>query len=254
MRLPLDEIRDSQPVHVSYTNPKKSRMAYFGHLAQNAHDEIFWAGHNTNSSLRVFSWPESSKRYSWRDVALGSWPNDLAKMTSTLADGNDWVAMLHADTVYFVAGATRVVGGPSHVDQLWFGWSAPGGNGFPQPHIEVAAVDRANNFALVSQGQLWNSAYAFAYPAFTSSNDGEVAMAFEYGGPNDWEQFAVGFWGDSTAWTLTSSNAGTTRYGDYVTIRPSSGPDHRYDAFGFGVNSDGRRTVNDTHYAVFGRP
>ena len=254
MRLPLDGIRDGLAVHFSYTDPKNGTMAYFGHLAQNAHDEIFWAGHNTNSSLRVFSWEESSNAYSWRDVALGSWPNDVANMTAALPDGQDWLAMLRADTVFFVAGATRVLGGPSHVNQLWFGWSAPSGSDFPAPHIEVAAVDRANNFALVSQGQAWASTDAFAYPAFASSTDGEVAMAFEYGGRSDWEQFVVGFWGDFTAWVLTSSTAGSTRYGDYVTIRPSSDHDHRYDAFGFGVNSSPRGPVNDTHYVIFGRP
>ncbi|HEY2324222.1 MAG TPA: hypothetical protein VGJ82_15290 [Thermoanaerobaculia bacterium] len=254
MRLPLDEIRDGLTVHFSYTDPNKSTMAYFGHLAQNAHDEIFWAGHNTNSSLRVFSWKESSATYAWRDVALGSWPNDLANMTAALPDGQDWLAMLRGDTVFFVAGATRVLGGPSQANQVWFGWTAPSGNDFPAPHVEIAAVDRANDFALVSQGQVWSNTYAFAYPAFTSAADGEVAMALEYGGRTEWEQFAVGFWGDFTAWILTSSNAGSTRYGDYVTIRPGSGSDHRYDAFGFGVNSSPSGPVNDTRYVIFGRP
>ncbi|HEX3582680.1 MAG TPA: hypothetical protein VH087_13015 [Thermoanaerobaculia bacterium] len=252
MRLPLDEVRDGAPaLHFSYSDPKDCTMAFFGHLAQNAHDEIFWAGHNTNSSIRVFSWQESAQKYSWRDVNVASWSNDVAKMKSPQPDGQDWLSMLRVDNVCFIAGATRVLGGPSRVNQVWLGWSAASDNDFPTPHIELAALDRANNFALVAQGQIWNSGYAFAYPAFTSSNDGELAMAFEYGGGKEWGQFAVGFWGDDAAWTLTDSDAGTTRFGDYVTIRPSAGDVHRYDAFGFGISS---HSGADTHYVTFGRP
>ncbi len=38
-------------------------MAWGSHITQNTLDEIFWAGHNSTSQMRVFSWQEGSGTY-----------------------------------------------------------------------------------------------------------------------------------------------------------------------------------------------
>jgi hypothetical protein len=71
----------------------------------------------------------------------------------------------------------------------------------------------------------------------------------------------VGFWGDFVAYITTGSNVGTTRFGDYVTIRQApktqSDPGNLFAAFGYGLNSPpppGTGTQTDIHYVLFGRP
>src|SRR5215467_5017940 len=72
----------------------------------------------------------------------------------------------------------------------------------------------------MQQVQVWNNSYAFAYPAFSSNAcTGELGMSFEYGGNGNYENHVVGFWGDFVAYITTNSDAGTDRFGEYVTIR-----------------------------------
>ena len=258
IRIPLSEIAASATIHFRYTHASDSTVAYFGHLAQNARDEIFWAGHNSNSNMRVFSWQESSNTYFWRDVGVGTWPNDPANMTSTSPDGQDWLTKARSVQILWIAGVTRVFSTPQGkaVNQIWFAWSTPRGNGFPQPHVQIVVLDRNANFKLVRQMQIWNPDYAFAYPALTSNGTGEVGMSLEYGGGTRYENHVVGFWGDFVLYATTATNAGVSRFGDYVTIRPDPTDKARFDAFGYGVvkNAAGTGSISDTRYVAFRRP
>ena len=71
----------------------------------------------------------------------------------------------------------------------------------------------------------------------------------------DYDNDVVGFWGDFVVYITTNSKVGTTRFGDYVTIRqdPTASLGGRFfDAFGYGLDQPGATT--DAHYVVFGRP
>ena len=57
----------------------------------------------------------------------------------------------------------------------------------------------------------------------------------------------------------TGTNTGTTRFGDYVSIRqaPDAGPGNLFAAFGYGLNGatpPNTGTVVDIHAVTFGRP
>ena len=247
VRIPLAEIRDRVTIHFWYTDPNNSPMAYGGHLTQNTQDEIFWAGHNSNSQMRIFSWQESSTTYFWRDRNIGSWPNNNANLMSTSPDGQDWLTKLRDFPGNACLGSTRVR------NQIWFAWGAPAGNNFRQPHVQWVAFNRSNNFSLVTQAQIWNSSYAFSYPALATNSQGEVGMSLEYGGGGNYENHVVGFWGDFVVYITTSTNVGTTRFGDYVTIRQDAANTNRFDAFGYGLRQTSGVTRSDTRYVVFGR-
>ena len=253
LRIPLTEIQSGGTINFSWTDPKDSPMAYFGHLSQNPRDEVFWAGHNSNSSMRVFSWAESSGSYSWRDVAIGSWPNDNSKLTSTTPDGQDWLSKLRSDDNNFIQGSTRVLSADGKTNQIWFAWTAPSGNDFPQPYVQLVVLDRANNFRLVSQSQIWSANFAYAYPMLAVNANNEIGLSLGYGGGGNYENHAVGFWGDFVVYPTTSSNVGTGRYGDYVTIRQDPSQPARFHAFGFGLIKDTSGTRTDTRFVAFGR-
>src|SRR6266481_2899964 len=155
-----------------------------------------------------------------------------------------------------------VLGGTRVGNLLWFGWSAGTDGNFPQPHIEIVTLDRNNNFNTTQQVQVWNPNYAFAYPAFaTNVCTNEVGISFEFGGGGNYENHVVGFWGDFVAYITTGSNVGSTRFGDYVSIRQSpatdANPGNLFDAFGYGINTVpplGSGVQTDVHYVQFGRP
>jgi hypothetical protein len=254
-RIGLAAIQSSSTIGIAYTHPQHSAVAWGSHLVQDTGDEIFWAGHTSNSQMRVFSLHEGSNTYFWRDIGVSSWANNA--LSSTTPDSRNWVA----GSGGFPGNA--VIGGTRSANHVWFAWDAGTNASFAQPHIEMVDLDRGNNFARNQQVQIWNSGFAFAYPSLaTHPCTGEVAMSLETGGGGKrFENHAVGFWGDFLVYLTTNSTVGTTRFGDYVTIRNAPvtrlDPGNLFAAFGYGLltatpPATGSRT--DMRYVLFGRP
>jgi hypothetical protein len=120
----------------------------------------------------------------------------------------------------------------------------------------MVSLDRDQNFHLLGQGQLWHPNVAFAYPALaTNICTFDIGLSLEYGGGGSYESHAVGFWGDGVLYSTANSNLGTTRFGDYVTIR-QQGIEHPnlFDAFGYGLRSSSIGPYADVRVVSFGRP
>ena len=261
VRVPLSNIQAGGTINFGFTSFSNGGVAYGGHLTQNTRDEVFWAGHNSNSSIRIFNWPESSNNYAWRDISVGSWPNTTSSnlMTSTTPDSQDWLNKLSGFPGNAVLGLARSApagrNGKESGNLLYFAWTGAIGNGFPQAQVQWITLDRNNNFALVSQQQVWNPGYAYAYPAFAVNTNNEIGMSLEWGGGGNYENHVAGFWGDYVVYETTNSSIGTTRFGDYVTIRQNTADPTKFDAFGYGLDATsppGGTTV-DVHYIVFSR-
>lgn len=262
VRTSLAGIKAAGTISLDYTDPANapSSKIWGEHLTQNTGDEIFWAGHNGNSTLTVYSLKEGSNTYFWRDTGISSWANNAP--TSTTPDGLDWLAKNFNGPGGNTFPRNGIIGAARSGNQLWFGWSAGTDKNFKQAHIEIITLDRSNNFSKIRQVQVWNNSYAFAYPAFSSNAcTGELGMSFEYGGNGNYENHVVGFWGDFVAYITSNSDKGTDRFGDYVSIRrapPSlKDPGNLFTAFGWGLNKqtpppNGRKT--DVRYVLFGRP
>jgi hypothetical protein len=252
-RTSLAGLQAGGTIEIDYTDPANGTTAWSAHLTQDTGDEIFWAGHDGNTNLRVFSLAEGSNTYFWRDVGIASWAT--SGLSSITPDGQDWLTDVRNTNFTATLGATR------SGNQLWFAWSAGTDSNFPQAHVEIVTLDRSNNFNKIQQVQIWNNNYAFAYPALaTNACTGEVGLSLNYGGNGNYENHVVGFWGDFVVYITTDSNAGDPRYGDYVTIRQepatSANPGNLFNAFGFGVDTTppGAGVHPDIHYVVFGRP
>lgn len=260
IRIPLREIHDNVTINIDYTHQSDSSVAWGSHLTQDTGNEIFWAGHNNSSNMRVFSWAEGSNTYFWRDIGISSWANSTP-INSFTPDNQNWVDFLFDPTTQNPGGGFPlfgVLGSTRSGNQLWFAWSAGTDSNFPQAHIEMVTLDRGNNFNLLQQVQIWNSNIAFVYPALaTNACTGEIGLSLESGGGNNYENHAVGFWGDFVVYTTSNSNVGSTRFGDYTTIRQNFNPNllgAYFDAFGYGLNSTlTGGTTSDVRYVVFGR-
>jgi hypothetical protein len=251
-RSPLSQIQAGGTIQIDFTKPSDSSSAWGAHLTQDTGNEIFWVGQQNNSSqsLLVFSLAEGSNTYFWRTIGVSSW--STSGISSTTPDGQDFLNKLSGFPGSAVIGATR------SGNHLWFAWSAGTDNNFLQPHVEMAELDRGNNFHLLQQVQIWNNSYAFAYPALaTNACSGEVGLSLQYGGNKKfYENHVVGFWGDFLVYITTDSSVGTNRFGDYVSIRqdPTVKLQGAYfDAFGFGLDKTTTGTQTDTRYVAFGR-
>lgn len=249
-------------ITIGFTDPANGPMAWGSHVMHDSGNEVFWAGHNSNSSMRVFSLREDSNTYFWRDVGISSWPNNTP-LTSLTPDNQNWINFLHNPTTQNPGGGfprNAVLGATRVGNQLWFAWSAGTNSNFPEPHIQIVVLDRANNFNRIQQVQVWNPDFAFAYPALSRNVcTNEVGMSFEFGGGGNFENHVVGFWGDFIAYITSASDVGSTRFGDYVAIRQApqteENPGNLFTAFGYGRNSTaGGGAVSDVRYVLFGRP
>ena len=246
MRTSLAGLQAGGTITLGFTNPADSVMAWFAHLVQNAGNEIFWAGHNNTSSMRVFSLAENSNTYFWRDVTVASWTN--GGFTSLTPDNQNWLGMVSAV-------GTWMAGGTRSGNHVWFAWTAGLDNNFKQAHVNMVDLDRSNNFQVAQQVQIWNNDYAFGYPALTTNRcTAEVGLSLEYGGNGNYENHVVGFWGDFMVYITTASDTGTGRFGDYVTLRQAqptiSNPGNLFNAFGYGITGG----KADIHRVLFGRP
>ena len=243
-------------INLGYTTASDSQNAWGGHLSQDTGTEVFWAGHNNSSNMRIYSMRDDSGFYYWQDINVSTWANN--PLSSTTPDGQDWMNKLSGFPGNVPTGITRVG------ESVWFAWSAGTDGNFSKPHIEMVNIgineNDPPNLNLNQQVQVWNSGYAFGYPALaTNGCTSEVGMSFEFGGGGNYENHVVGFWGDFVAFVTTATNAGINRFGDYVSIRQAPGtaanPGNLFDAFGYGLTSrpsGGAQT--DIHYVQFGRP
>jgi len=269
LRIPLASIKAGGTIPFRYTSPSVSGVAWADDLTQNPGGEIFWAGHNDNSHLRVFNWAESSDTYYWRDIEHMSYTTNYDGCASTAtpptvitcpsSDGvhvpswtpspisnppepvtNDWLWRNGDDSI---TGTTR------SGNNVWFAWAAAPDSTFPQEYIQMVELDSAKNFARVNQVEIWNPDFAFDLPALsTNACTGEIGLSVGNGGGGvktksgvaggTFSNFAVGFWGDFLVYNLTASNVNTGLYGDYMTIRQNNTASNHgayFDAFGYGL-------------------
>ncbi len=250
-RIPLGHIQTGAVIGVDWTpEPWLSPMATFSHLTQNTGDEVFWAGLMGTSRMRLFSLAEGSNFFFYRDREVSSWARNVH--VSTTPDDQNWMELSSP----YVLGATRAG------NELWFAWTSGADQAFPQPYIRMVTLDRSNDFSVIRQVQIWNPTIAFGFPALaTNGCTSEVGFSLEYGGGGEYQNHAVGFWGDFVAYPTTASDVGITSFGDYLTIRqqpPSAAnPGNLFDAFGYGLNtvpSPGEGVQTDVRYISFGRP
>jgi hypothetical protein len=285
VRIPLTQLQAGGTIPIDYTSPAVSTMAWADDLTQNTGSEIFWAGHNGNSKLRVFSWPEGTGTYYWRDVGLTSYTPNADGCTTTSGvitpcpkSDDPHVSSFAPDPVVkgpvpvtqdwlFRNGDDSITGSTRSGSQLWFAWAAAPSGSIPQPYIVMVSINDTT-FTKTQQMEVWNPGFAFGLPALsTNACTGEIGLSLAHGGAGlYYTNFAVGFWGDFVVYDATASNVTTGLYGDYVTIRQNNTADYHgafFDGFGFGLTqlpSAGKGPILPQsqvdvgiQYVVFGR-
>jgi hypothetical protein len=256
VRIPLNEIRDSQTINMGYTSPSDGTKtdgstAYGSHISQNPGDTVFWAGSPKNTQLRVFSMAEGSNQYSSRDIDIDSWPNGT--ITLNAPDGVDNFSFGWPGNA--ITGATRRTN-----TEVWFAWNTSSNTNFKNGHVEVVEIN-TSNFSKIAQWQIWNNDYAFVDPYLATNGNGEVGIGLAWGAANtNYMSHAVGILGDFIVWypelSTASPVASQIRLGDYFSVSRNPSNSLLYDASGYAVLKQPAPATGwyfDPYYIQFGR-
>jgi hypothetical protein len=180
---------------------------------------MYFAGHLSTSTLRVFSWAETSGTIFWNDVGHVSFPAGTRGSFSCPRTGvanSNWCG--RADS--------RPLGGWVSNGIIGFSWNAPQGKwGFtgsaPYPYTDIVRIN-ASTKAHIDDPVVWNSSYAFMYMNFYPNTAGGVGGTFLYGGGSLFESGGDNIWDTQgrNFYGLVGSNQDATVAGDYLTTRP----------------------------------
>ncbi len=293
-RMPLAQmlLGSGHQVSVGYFGPNESTdltRTYGGRLAQSSGVGMYWAGQKDTSDLEVFHWDDGSSQVASHVAAVNTWcQNGYASLAS---DNNQWIDNTKPQgTGSVIAAAYKAI--PGAHGELWFGWGADAdGGGCSQgrtlPYVKIVRID---DTALTSVGeyQIWNSAYAFAYPSLASAPNGDIGVAVSFAGSTSLPTTTVGYLGDYTVYYVDQSaltlayylNSATppqavftpptptsttnTRYGDMFAVRRSGSNDADFSTEGYSwqyvdtTKSTSCATapgcIYRLHYLQFGRP
>jgi hypothetical protein len=268
----------------------KQNLATGGRLTQSSSDAMYWAGHVDTSHLKVFHWADDSSSVDDHDVTVNTWCR--TDYSSLAPDGQQWLDSSRTSGTGSVIGATRTPpSGESEHGEVWFAWGAARDSASctqsrPQPYVKIARVDDTD-FSANGEYHIWNSAYAFAYPALATDSQGNIGVTVSYGGPSDFASTTAGYIGDFVVYyneasdvTLTftqTDNLGNiivdsagnpvlyTRWGDYFVVRNAgSSEDELFASEGYAVRlTDPTLSTSctvapgcgfDVRYIEWGRP
>jgi hypothetical protein len=219
IRVPLRQMAARGTINFEFT---AGTDALWSHVTHNATNAVYWAGHISNSELRVFSMVDGEGFYSWRTVSINSWPNGTN--TDLAPDGTDWMSF--ESWKHYVFG-NALVGG-----DVWFSWLASSNENFAHPHIQMVRIN-TSSFSLAEQVQIWNPKFAFLDAYLSSNHNGELGLDIAFGGPPYYTSNAVGVWGDFVVYYPRLSTRASTRWGDYNTCRRSGSSPAEWVAGGY---------------------
>jgi hypothetical protein len=214
-------------------------------VAQNCGTTAYFVAHNSTSSLRVFTWKESSAAPTSNDVTVASWSN--TGYSSVTPDGKNWLQ--RADGRH--TGATLAG------SELWFSWgSAKGGaNSRPNPFVQIARI-KVTTMTLIENINLWDPNSAILYAGLNTNANDEVGASYTLGGGPRFPTHVVGILTGTRrqATTFTSTRGpADNKWGDYLTVRRNYPNQKLFCATGYSLQSGAGSSDATPNFTVFGR-
>lgn len=243
-RIPLDTLRDGGSLS---TSTHTDTVRFTATPVQGASDTMFWATHDSTTTLRIREWSDDSTTVNWFDRTIPAWTQTNRGDMSCAASGDDWAAR----------GGDRVLSGVRADGTLTWFWNVQAGSGFPLPYTNAATFDEATKDYL-SRPLIWSSSTCFLYAAVHVNSRGHIGLVVNEGTdlPDLYVGLADDYSGAPPPWDIHKVWSSTERppneWGDYNTVRPN---------YPGGVNFIGsghtRTTTTDDRtqiwFVVFGR-
>lgn len=224
-RLRLSDMADTSSgvIRYDFAELTGSNGLNKSHIVQYAPGRFVLGSLDNSSTLRVFTWPDSSNTIDNDTVGISQIQQGAA-YTSTAPDGSDWVGVGFPGNISGAAYRDIFVesGAPRRQEYI-FAFTAgrnPGG-GRPRAYVRLETLTPdGGGYRVQEEYDIWNADYAYAMAALGSLNT-EIGFTLGVGGGTfGVPQHAVGFKDDFTAYSVTSST-GTqiVRFGDYFSTR-----------------------------------
>jgi hypothetical protein len=228
---------------------------------QGATNTMYFAAHNSNTSLRVYNWPEGSGTISWDDVTHAAYTTGV-QMDATGPDGRDF-AEFSGDRLLTAWVADGVLG---------FMWNAAQGGSYAYPQTRFVRLNQSDR-TLLTEGALWNPDYAIIYPSVHPNDRGHLAGTVAYGGATVYPSAAAWIADDLNPGVLlsggtlgqtlypfvtgeygpTPNDSGKGRWGDYLTTRRNEPYGNTWGGSGFALIGGPDNSDCEPHYVWFGR-
>lgn len=242
VRIPLADLAAQDSIGFAFTGPTDAPHA---HLTQNAANTVYWAGHASNSEMRVYSMTDGEGVYGARSVTVNSWPNGTS--VSECPGGSNWME--------WEKDGHAVFGNALQRGEVWFAWLAAAGGGFPQPHVQMVRIDPFD-WSLKEQVQIWHPTIAFQDAYLTTNSAQELGMEIAFGGGGYFPSSASGVWGDFVLYypRLSSRCSPTGRWGDYNHARRSGLNGAQWVGAGYTMETNAAgANIMLPHYVRFSR-
>jgi hypothetical protein len=182
---------------------------------------MYWASHNSTSSIRIFRWDDGASVGSPRaadvDRSIPSWTSGAGN--STGPDGRNWIGF---DDHRIASGYVNPV-----FNEAAFIWSSNANGGSrPQSYVRVQVFDPGTR-NIISTEDVFNATFDFGYPAVGVSSLGHGALVMTAGSATSHvTTFAMivdnyfSFFQGNTVFALANGANGSpsNRWGDYHSV------------------------------------
>jgi hypothetical protein len=194
---------------------------------------MYFGSHNSQSQIRVFTWPENTTSVTQTSVNVTAWNG--GSYSAPTPGGGEWMSRTDGRiTAAWLANG--VIG---------FAWTANKQTGRPFPFIRAVQLNEVSK-TVQAQPDLWNAGYAYAYPDVCPNDSGLPGVSAFRGGGTLFPSHLVGVL-NGTAWSLAQTAAGTnapgdTKWGDYLTCRRHDPDGATWIATGYTLQGGSART------------
>ena len=242
-RLPLDTLATGGSLDYRFFT---STDNFALRCARGARDRMYFASHNSNSQLRVFTWLESDEQATSKNVGVAAWSaNDYA---TSGPDGANWLSRTDG----------RITGAWVADGIIGIAWTAARRSERPFPYVRIVRIAE-RTMKVVENFDLWNKDFAYAYPDTCPNDRGHVGITLFRGGGPLHPSHVVGIRDDySNGWQLMGTVNGThgptdTKWGDYLACRRHSPDGITWIATGYTLQGGGTRESVQPQLVHFGR-
>jgi hypothetical protein len=242
MKFPLATIANAGTLGFSWWSTTNNGSL---RLTQGAGQTMYFASHISTNQLRLFKWDDGGNQISWWNINVGQWTS--GNFASIAPNGVNWLGRVDS----------RITGAWVGAGRIGLMWTAGSRTGRPHSYARVVRINEATK-QVVDEPDIWSNQNAWAYPAASTNDRGEVGCTAFYGGPGRHPSHVVGVRDDpagiwKTVFSAVATNSPTTAaWGDYLTCRTHVPNRHTWAACGYTLQGGTDRRNVEPRYVHFG--
>lgn len=139
-------------------------------LSRGADTTMYFASHQSNTAMRVWSWPDADPDPTSVSRIVASWINGNHSCPGP--DGRNWCGRHDA----------RIQGGFVTGETVGFMWTPSQGGSYPFPYIRISTFDTTTSLTPIDDIDIWSSDVAYMYPSASVNSTGQLGGTVMWGG------------------------------------------------------------------------